>query len=252
MSEMRFVNVNKEFKFAGAAKVAVEGFNLEVNPNEFICITGPSGCGKSTLIKMAAGFIPTTYGEITHRGAIVKTPSTERTVVFQEDAVFPWLTVAKNVGYGPKMSGLTEIAISEVVEKYLSYVGLESYAEYYPKQISGGMKKRVDIARAYANNPSVLLMDEPFGSLDVRTRLEMQMSLIGLWEKDRKTILFVTHDIQEALLLADKIVIMSSPPNSVVKIVDVPFLRPREPELLYVSEFVEMRKEIEDLIHSCH
>jgi len=208
-----YILIKKLFKYFEnnkTFKVAVTNFNLSIQKNEFVSIVGTSGCGKSTLINILAGFLDYDSGFISINGKTNLKPDGERTVVFQEDAVFPWMTVYENICYGPRINKKTKEKQTELVNKYSKLVGLNEFLNYYPKQLSGGMKKRVDLARAYANNPSILLMDEPFGALDVFTRQTMQKELLSLLEYENKTVIFITHDISEAILLSDRIVLMQN------------------------------------------
>jgi NitT/TauT family transport system ATP-binding protein len=209
---------------------AVSGIDLEIDDGEFICVLGPSGCGKSTLLMALAGFVVPDQGSLWLGGAEVKGPDPELGVVFQSsEALFDWLTVRQNVAFGPRMRGLPRARRQEIVDEYLGLVGLRHTAEKYPNQLSGGMRQRVQIARVLANQPKVVLMDEPFGALDAQTREVMQGELDRIWRTHRCTVVFVTHDIDEAILLADRVVVMSAGPAARIKSsyrVDLP--RPRQ------------------------
>ncbi|HXZ84626.1 MAG TPA: ATP-binding cassette domain-containing protein, partial [Myxococcota bacterium] len=203
----------------------LEGIDFEVASGEFVCIVGPSGCGKSTLLNVVAGFLPPTRGEALAQGEPVRGPDPRRIFVFQEDGVFPWLTVEGNVGFG--LSGASRAERARTVAHYVEMVGLGGFERAYPRQLSGGMRQRVEIARALAANPDVLYMDEPFGALDYLTRLKMRADLLRIWAQERKTVLFVTHDIEEAVQLADRVLVMSPRPAKVRRVVEIALPRPR-------------------------
>lgn len=212
---------------AGANAVAVlENVSLEVASGEFVCIVGPSGCGKSTLLNIVGGFLEPTRGIVAVEGEAVRGPDRRRIFVFQENGVFPWLTVEENIGFG-----LLDVRKEErrrVVEHYIQMVGLVGFERSYPRQLSGGMKQRVEIARALAANPHIVYMDEPFGALDFLTRLKMRSDLTRIWQEEKKTVLFVTHDIEEAVQLADRVLVMSRRPATIATIVEVELPRPRD------------------------
>ena len=224
--------------------IALKDINFSVYENEIVTVVGPSGCGKTTLLFLVAGLFKPTRGEILVDEEKVTGPSSQRVVVFQEDAVFAWLTVTGNLEYGLKLKGVSSSKRKEIVSHYIKLVGLEGFESAYPKELSGGMKKRVDIARCYAINPSVLLMDEPFGSLDVITKERMQMELLRIWRTERKTVCFVTHDIEEALFISQRIVILSNRPGKVKRIVKVPFKEDRDLSLKTSDKFQDLRKEL--------
>lgn len=222
-----------------------EDIDLVVETNEFFCIIGPSGCGKSTLLKIVAGFEKPSSGVVTHNGVKIEGISPERAMVFQDDAVFPWLTVQQNVEYGLKVRGVPIERRRAESRRLIDLVGLTGFESLYPKQLSGGMRKRVDIARALANQPQVLLMDEPFGALDAMTKEMLQVELTRIWENERKTVLFITHDVEEALFLGDRVAIM--PPHSsggTFEIVEVPFKRPRDVSIKEDPEFQRIRRQL--------
>lgn len=224
--------------------------NATIHENEFISIIGPSGCGKSTLLFLIAGFIMPTQGVVRHRRIDVRGPSRDRGIVFQADAVFPWLTVRGNIEFGLRSLGLSREEKKKVVDNYIRLVQLEGFENLYPKQLSGGMRKRVDVARTFAINPDVLLLDESFGSLDAQTKETLQVELLGLWEREKKTAIFVTHDIEEAIFLADKIYVMSANPGTVYEKMNVPFGRPRNVELKLEKEFTALRHHLMDIMAS--
>jgi ABC-type nitrate/sulfonate/bicarbonate transport system ATPase subunit len=208
--------------------LALVDFTLSVRRNEFITILGPSGCGKSTLLYMVAGFEGPTRGRLLVDGQPVTGPSPERGMVFQEYALFPWLRIRDNIAYGLRQRGVPKARRREVVAELLELIGLSSFADYYPNQLSGGMKQRVALARVLANDPKLLLLDEPFGALDELRRTALQDELLRIWEAHRKTALFITHSIEEAIVLGDRIVVMSAHPGRITTIVAVPLARPRD------------------------
>jgi len=234
-------NVNKIYQTSKGEFVAVADANLDVYEHEFICLLGPSGCGKSTILNMVAGLAEPSSGEIIFDGIPINGPSPDRGMVFQAYAAFPWMTVRQNIEFGPKMRGLPTKEREKIVEKQIQLVGLTGFEHLYPKELSGGMNKRVDLARAYANDPKLLCMDEPFGALDAQTRQKMQLELMRIWSVEEKTVIFVTHDMEEAVLLADRIVVMQRNPNSIRMIIDIDFPRPRGLEIKLERAFQELR-----------
>ena len=204
----------------------LSSISLDVQRGEFVCIVGPSGCGKSTLLNVIAGFIKPTAGSILVQGSPVTGPDPKRIFVFQENGVFPWLTVAQNVSFG--LARKAEEERQKIVQHYVQMVGLTGFEKAYPRELSGGMRQRVEIARALAANPEIIYMDEPFGALDFMTRLKMRADLTRIWQEERKTVLFVTHDIEEAVQLADRVVIMSARPATIQTEVMVDLPRPRD------------------------
>jgi NitT/TauT family transport system ATP-binding protein len=234
----------------GTVVAAVEHVSLEVPPEDFVCLVGISGCGKSTLLFLIAGLNFPTSGRILMDGKTIAGPSAKAGMVFQGDSVFPWLTVRKNVQFGPELKGMSRSECREIAQHYIDMVGLTGSEDMLPKELSGGMKKRVDVARAFANDPDVLLMDEPFGALDAMTKERLQIELLKIWERERKTVLFVTHDLEEALVLGTRIVVMSREPNTIQTIFDVPFKRPRDVMLKTSSEFQALRRELWELLHA--
>ena len=239
-------------RYGSGAKtvLALEGLSLDVKPNEFAVIVGPSGCGKSSLLYLIAGLEDRTGGLISVGGKAVAGPGPDRGMVFQSYTLFPWLTVAQNVEYGPRRRGLPEAARRELVGHYLAEVGLAAFRDHFPAQLSGGMKQRVALARALANDPAVLLMDEPFGALDSQTRHTMQRLLLRVWDHSQKTVLFVTHDIEEAILLADRVFVMSGRPGQIRKVLTVDFPRPRMGDIVLDPAFIAMKREIMGLLRS--
>lgn len=237
-------NVVKTFDSRNGEVVALNGVNLNIYENEFITVVGPSGCGKSTLLNIIAGLSQPTSGEVYCDGELVTGTGTERGVVFQQYALFPWLTVRKNVLFGLELKGVKEEEAGEIADKYIEMVGLTDFKNHYPKELSGGMKQRVAIARAYAVNPSVLLMDEPFGALDAQTRTQLQEELIKTWEQEMKTCFFITHDVDEAIILGSKVVIMSARPGRIKEIVDVTIPHPRNQATKMSDEFLKIKNYI--------
>ncbi len=241
-------NVTKTFATPSGANTVLSNISLHVKKGKTLCIVGPSGCGKTTILNLISGFLTATSGSIKVDGKPVKGPGPDRAVVFQKDSVFPWLTVRQNLEYGPKVRGFPRKEWAGRVDEYLEKVGLQDCANHYPKQLSGGMKKRVDIARAYANQPDILLMDEPFGSLDVMTKEVMQKDLLELSYKDRKSLIFITHDIEEAVFLGDEVLVMTRTPANIEKRIDVPFPKPRKVSLKLEPEFQAMRRNIDAIL----
>ncbi|WP_241758254.1 ABC transporter ATP-binding protein [Myxococcus landrumensis] len=229
-------DVHVRFNTPSRELTVLEGVNLAVHEGEFVCLLGPSGCGKSTLLNVVGGFLKPTSGEVFFRGERVVGPDPRRIFVFQERGVFPWLTVEGNIAFG--LFKLSEAQRRERVAHYVKMVGLTGFEQAWPHELSGGMKQRVEVARALAANPEVLYLDEPFGALDSITRHSMRSELLRLWEAERKTVLFVTHDIEEALQLADRVVVMSAKPGKVRRIVEVDVPRPRD---ISSARYLELR-----------
>ena len=237
--------VEKIYEGRNGKTVALNGVNLDIYDNEFICVVGPSGCGKSTLLNIIAGLHEATSGEVLVDGVKVEGTGVDRGVVFQQYALFPWLTVKKNVMFGLNLKKeLTPEQREEIAEKYIKMVGLEKFMDAYPKELSGGMKQRVAIARAYAVNPSLLLMDEPFGALDAQTRTQLQTELLKTWEEEKKTCFFITHDVEEAIILATKVIVMSARPGRIKTIVDINLPYPRTQDLKMTKEFLDLKAQI--------
>ena len=228
---------------------ALQDVSFQVHRREFLSVIGPSGCGKSTLIRMVAGLETPSSGEIRLDGTAIRGPGPDRGMVFQGYTLFPWLTVKKNVMFGLKMAGHGGVEAEQDAMQWIQLVGLEKFAESYPHQLSGGMKQRVAIARALANRPRILLMDEPFGALDAQTRAQMQAYLLQIWENVDVTILFITHDLDEAVYLSDRILVLKAHPGRVNELVEVPVGHPRTPEQFQEPEFLATKEHIEHLIH---
>ena len=242
--KVQIKNVVKVFNGRNGEMVALNGVSLDIHENEFVCVVGPSGCGKSTLLNIIAGLLEPTSGEVYCDGKLVEGTGTDRGVVFQQYALFPWLTVKKNVRFALEMRGIKGKEADELAMKYLEKVDLVKFADHYPKELSGGMKQRVAIARAYAAEPQVLLMDEPFGALDAQTRTQLQSELLETWERDRKTCFFITHDVEEAIILAQRVVIMYARPGRVKEIVDIDIPYPRTQETKMSPRFLELKNHI--------
>lgn len=226
-----------------------DGLKFSVAANEFICICGPSGCGKTTLLDMLAGILVPSTGHVHIDGTPANPKKHSISFVFQEPSTFPWLTVSENVATGLNIKGAPADQVRSKVANIIEIVGLKGFEDYYPHQISGGMKQRVAIARALANQPRVLLMDEPFGALDAQTRCQMQTYLLQIWRNVDITIVFITHDLDEAILLADRILVLKPHPGRVEELIEVPVPRPRDPGQLLTPEFLATRKRLEELIH---
>ncbi|MCL4488992.1 MAG: ABC transporter ATP-binding protein [Chloroflexi bacterium] len=234
-AKIKAVGVAKAFSSGDRTVTALHDFNLEVQEGEFVCIVGPSGCGKSTFLRILGGLATPTSGQVTlvpgRNGAPLQN------IVFQEYAIFPWKTVLDNVAFGLEMRGIGKAERYATASEWLRKVGLSKFADAYPHQLSGGMKQRVSIARAFANDPEILLMDEPLGALDAQTRAVLQEELLRIWEASRKTVVYITHSIEEALLLGDRVVLMTAHPGTFKCEFAVPFKRPRTFELTGTAEF---------------
>ena len=233
----------------GGTFTALEQVSFEVPDQQFAVLVGPSGCGKSSLLYLTAGLAEPTSGEIYVGGQQVQGSGADRGMVFQSYTLFPWLTVRQNVEFGLKRRGMPAARRKEIVDYYVNEVGLAGFADNYAKQLSGGMMQRVAIARALANDPQILLMDEPFGALDSQTRLQMQQLLLRVWGNSKKTVLFVTHDIDEAILLGDRVYVMGAKPGRIKQILDVPIERPRSLDMVMERSFIDMKREIFGLLH---
>jgi NitT/TauT family transport system ATP-binding protein len=235
--------------YSGREVAAVRDVSFRVEPGEFVAVVGPSGCGKTTILNMIAGFLGHTGGDILLDGKPVQGPGPERGVVFQSFALFPWKTVLENVGFGPKMRGLPKAECDRIAREYLELAGLGHAAERYPNELSGGMQQRVGVVRALANNPEILLMDEPFASVDAQTRMTLQEELTRIWEERRPTILFITHDVGEAVFLADRVIVLSK--GTVLKEVAIDLPRPRHWDtLMEDSAFKALSAEVLQLVRS--
>lgn len=224
--------------------IALNGVNLNIKENEFICVVGPSGCGKTTLLNILAGLEEESSGQVLVDGTPIDGTGGDRGVVFQQYALFPWLTVEKNIAFGLKIKKLPEDEIKRIVDHYLEAVGLKDFRNAYPKELSGGMKQRVAIARAYAVNPKLLLMDEPFGALDAQTRAQLQTELLNTWAQEKKTCFFITHDVDEAVILAQRVIVMSARPGRIKEIIDVDIPYPRTQETKLTEKYTQIKNRI--------
>jgi NitT/TauT family transport system ATP-binding protein len=242
-------SVGRSFDSATGPITALSGVSFQVRRRELVSVIGPSGCGKSTLIRILAGLEVPTSGEVRLDGQAVTEPGGDRGMVFQGYTLFPWLSVKHNVMFGLRMKGVSRSEAAALAMQWLRLVGLEAFCDHYPAQLSGGMKQRVAIARALANEPRILLMDEPFGALDAQTRASMQAHLLEIWQEVDVTILFITHDLDEAILLSDRIVVLGANPGHVQEVIEVPVERPRSNEQLLSTHFLATKRRLETLIH---
>ena len=239
--KVKIDHVEKIYEGRNGKMIALNGVDFEIKENEFICVVGPSGCGKSTLLNIIAGLLEPTSGAVYVDGKKVEGTGIERGFVFQQYALFPWLTVLQNVMFGLKLKGMPDAQAKEIAMKYIKMVQLEEFVHSYPKELSGGMKQRVAIARAYAVQPEVLLMDEPFGALDAQTRTQLQSELIHTCQEEKKTCFFITHDVEEAIILANKVIIMSARPGRIKKVVDIDLPYPRTQEMKMEKPFLDLK-----------
>ncbi|MFM0415370.1 ABC transporter ATP-binding protein [Paraburkholderia aromaticivorans] len=242
-------DLGKRFETPQGECTALDGINFKTHRREFVCVIGPSGCGKSTLIRILAGLERQSSGSVLLDGKPVQGPGADRGMVFQGYTLFPWLTVKKNVMFGLKMNGRGNLHAEREALQWLDLVGLTKFANAYPHQLSGGMKQRVAIARALANRPRILLMDEPFGALDAQTRAKMQTHLLDIWRNVDVTVLFITHDLDEAIFLADRILVLKANPGEVQELIEVPVPRPRDYSQVTSPEFLATKARLEALIH---
>jgi NitT/TauT family transport system ATP-binding protein len=242
-------NLYKRFKSPQGETEALRNINFKIHRREFVCVIGASGCGKSTLIRTLAGLEKQSSGEVLLDGKPVNGPGRDRGMVFQGYSLFPWLTVKRNVMFGPQMSGHGFDAAERDARQWLELVGLTKFADSYPHQLSGGMRQRVAIARALVNQPRILLMDEPFGALDAQTRSKMQSHLLDIWRNIDITILFITHDLDEAIYLADRILVLKPHPGEVLEFIEVPVPRPRSAAQFSSAEFLATKRRLDELIH---
>ena len=236
--------IRKTFALKDTEFVALDHVDLDIADNEFVTVVGPSGCGKSTLMNILAGLEEPTAGEALVDGREVAGPGPERGVIFQQYALFPWLTVRKNVEFGLKVAGVAKNERRERAEHFIRMVGLEQFADALPKMLSGGMKQRCAIARAYAVNPSILLMDEPFGALDALTRVKLQEQLLDTWSREKRTVMFITHDVDEAVFLANRVIVMAARPGRIYEVIDVDLPYPRTEELRLSPAFTALRNRV--------
>jgi NitT/TauT family transport system ATP-binding protein len=227
---------------------AVRDLSFQVKPGEFVCLLGTTGCGKSTVLNVIAGFVKPTSGTVCVNGHQVHEPSPDRGIVFQQYALFPWKTVRQNIGFGPRMLGKSAKEVDDLIKRYVAAIGLSGFEDKYPLELSGGMAQRVALARALANDPAVLLMDEPFGSLDAQIRLMMQELLLRVWEGAGKTVVFVTHDVDEAVFLADRVLVMTARPGQIKAEIPVNLTRPRSYDIVTSQEFLAIKRQALHLI----
>jgi len=239
--------VHKVFGSAANRVVALNDVSLAIGKDEFVCVVGPSGCGKTTLLNLLAGFEPPTLGHIRAFGHEIRAPGPDRTMMFQDYALFPWLTVKGNIEYGLKRRGIGRDERKHIIQHYVELIDLKGFERKYPQQLSGGMRQRVALARALAVNPSVLLMDEPFAALDSFTRERMQDELVSVWQREKKAVFFITHNIDEAIKLGDRIVVMSPRPGRIIDIVTINAPRPRDVDS---QENAKIARQVREMLHA--
>ncbi len=240
-----FQDVSHSFVLPDAGRfVALDRLSLDIADGEFVTVVGPSGCGKSTAMNIAAGLLAPSAGRILVDGAAVHGPGPERGIIFQQYALFPWLTVRQNVEFGLRIAGMKRARRIEVADYFMDLVGLRDFADALPKTLSGGMKQRCAIARAYAVNPKILLMDEPFGALDALTRVQLQDRLLEAWNRERRTVMFITHDVDEAVYLASRVVVMAAKPGRLLRVIPVDLPYPRTEEIRLSPEFAAVRNTV--------
>jgi NitT/TauT family transport system ATP-binding protein len=251
LKNLEIRNLSKTYfdPYAGTTVTAVQDVSLDIREGEFVSVVGPSGCGKTTILNMVAGFLPATGGEIRVGGRPVTGPGADRGVVFQSFALFPWKTVLDNVGFGPKMRGVPKAERDRIAREYLALAGLAHAEDRYPNELSGGMQQRVGVVRALANDPDVLLMDEPFASVDAQTRMTLQEELTRIWQEKQHTVLFITHDVSEAVFLADRVVVLSK--GRVLREIPVTLARPRSwDDVTEADEFKRLTAEVLHMVRS--
>jgi len=247
-AQIEISGLGKTYRTRKASYEALKGIDLTIGKNEFLTLLGPSGCGKSTLLRILAGLEDATEGELLLEGDGIVGPGADRGMVFQGYTLFPWLNVRQNIEYGPKLNGTPLLERRQISDYYLKMIKLEKFATAFPKELSGGMKQRVAIARALANKPKVLLMDEPFGALDAQTKLEMQELLLEVWEKEKTTVVFITHDIEEAVFLSQRICVMGANPGRIISEHRVEFPGARSEATRQLPEFLALKKELQALL----
>jgi NitT/TauT family transport system ATP-binding protein len=251
MSLLEIRGLSKRYldAYTGEETVALEGVSFSIEEGELVSILGPSGCGKTTVLNIVAGFIEPTEGEALLDGRPVARPGPDRGVVFQSFALFPWKTVQENIAFGPKMRGMPRQDRRRIAQEYIDLVGLTGFEARFPHELSGGMQQRVGVARVLANEPRIMLMDEPFASVDAQTRMTLQEELTRIWDERRPTILFVTHDVEEAVFLSDRVIVLTSRPGRVAEIVEVALARPRHwEELVEEADFRKATQRVIGLI----
>jgi NitT/TauT family transport system ATP-binding protein len=244
LPKIQVQNLVKSFPLKGQDFVALDGVSLEIQDEEFVTVVGPSGCGKTTLMNVIAGLEEATKGQVLVDGQEVSGPSPERGVIFQQYALFPWLTVRENVEFGLKLARKSRKETREIAKHFIELVGLTQFADALPKMLSGGMKQRCALARAYAVNPKLLLMDEPFGALDALTRVNLQGQLLQTWQSEKRTVMFITHDVDEAVFLANRVVVMAAKPGRIKEIIEVDLPYPRHVDLRLTPRFGELRNRV--------
>jgi len=252
MTALKIDRVSRTFpgRHGNPSTRALEPTNLDVGNNDFVTILGPSGCGKSTLLRIVAGLDRPTEGRVVLDGREVAGPGADRGMVFQSYTLFPWLTVRENIAFGLRERGVPEAERGRVVDGFIQRVGLAGFANHWPKQLSGGMQQRTAIARALANDPKILLLDEPFGALDNQTRTLMQELLLGIWERDQKTVLFVTHDIEEAIFLGSRVIVMSARPGRIKAEIPIDLAHPRSYKIKTTPKFVALKERLVEEIRA--
>lgn len=247
-TKLQIQNLSKVYRSGSHEVVAIDEIDLAIRNKEFATILGPSGCGKSTLLRIVAGLMKPSRGMVRLDGTAISGPGRDRGMVFQSYTLFPWLTVVENIQFGLGLSGVAKTEQDQIAKAFVEKVGLRGFEEAYPRALSGGMKQRVAIARALANNPAILLLDEPFGALDAQTRSLMQELLTQVWEELHKTILFVTHDVEEAIFLSDRVFIMTARPGRIKAEIEIPLERPRSYELKATETFLKLKRQALTLI----
>jgi NitT/TauT family transport system ATP-binding protein len=243
-------NITKIYESKKGQTLAIDNVSFDIQQNEFVSIVGPSGCGKSTLLRMIAGLDEPSSGKIMLNDRILSGPGADRGMVFQGYTLFPWMTVEENIAFGLKLKKKPKAEIDEIVGKYLELIELTQFRKSYPKELSGGMKQRVAIARALANSPEVILMDEPFGALDPQTKASMQLLMREIWQVERPTVIFITHDIEEAVFLSKRVYVMSARPGRIKEEVPIYLPYKRTLELKDTQEFIELRKKVDRILHN--
>lgn len=247
--KVHFDHVQVVFDLTGEPFVALEDFELTIGANEFVTVVGPSGCGKSTAMNAAAGLLAPTSGVVRVDGQAVTGPGPERGVIFQQYALFPWLTVRENIEFGLELQHMRKAQRREISDRMIEIAGLTGFAQALPKNLSGGMKQRCAIARAYAVNPSILLMDEPFGALDALTRVRMQEQLLETWAQEKRTVMFITHDVDEAVYLGNRVIVMATQPGRIHSIIDVDLSYPRTEDVRLSAQFTELRNQVWNAVY---
>ena len=250
--KISYRDVSRRFELGDESFLALDRLSLDVADSEFVTVVGPSGCGKSTALNIAAGLVEPSEGEVLVDGEAVHGPGPERGMIFQQYALFPWLTVRQNVEFGLRIARIGAKERQRIANHFIELVGLTRFADALPKTLSGGMRQRCAIARAYAVNPKILLMDEPFGALDALTRVQMQDQLLETWSREKRTVMFITHDVDEAVYLANRVVVMAARPGRLYKIIPVDLPYPRTEEMRLSAEFAEIRNSVWHAVYHQH